>query len=181
MAGGGKRGKLSAGFRFLPTALGNRKKARFPHSHRLDDDIVVSNFKLQEANPALPHAPHPFEIPSLPTPPGTECPHCARPSLPTPNSEAVCIKLDLVPTHSSSLWDICLAARPAISSGGLWRPFFSTATSWSGAIAAMSVGQSADGPNRWLVVISIESYSQAIRIPLRLKVDPIVKTVFDFQ
>ena len=62
-----------------------KTKRRFSlPSHRRDGDIVVSNFKLQEANPALPH---PFEIPSLPTPPRTECPHCAPPSLPTPNSE----------------------------------------------------------------------------------------------
>ena len=103
MAGGGKRGKPSTGFRSLPTALGNRKKARFPHSHRRDGDIVVSNFKLQEANTGLPHAPHPFEIPSLPTPPRTECPHCARPALPTPNSEeAVFLALATIELESSS-------------------------------------------------------------------------------
>ena len=87
MAGRGKRGKPKAGFLTLPTALGNRKKARFPHSHRRDGDFVVSNFKPKEANPAHSHAPHRFEIPSLPTPPRTECPPCARPSLPTSNSE----------------------------------------------------------------------------------------------
>lgn len=57
MAGGGKRGKPKAGFLTLPTALGNRKKARFPHSHRRDGDIVLSNFKPKEANPAHSSAP----------------------------------------------------------------------------------------------------------------------------
>jgi hypothetical protein len=87
MAGGGKRGKPKAGFLTLPTALGNRKKARFPHSHRRDGDIVVSNFKPKEANPAHSLAPHPFEIPSLPTSQRADCAPCARPFLPTPNSE----------------------------------------------------------------------------------------------
>ena len=120
MAGGGKRGKPSAGFRSLPTALGNRKKARFPHSHRRDGDIVVSNFKLQEANPALPH---PFEIPSLPTPPSTECPHCARPSLPTPNSEKANKQL-------AGLYVAAMQQSAALLAGGLKPSSISEECGW---------------------------------------------------
>ena len=53
MTGGRKRGKPKPGFHSLPTALGNRPKARFPHSHRRDGDAAASLFNPEQEHRTL--------------------------------------------------------------------------------------------------------------------------------
>ena len=48
MTGGGKRGKLQSGFPLFPPPL--EIAARFPHSHRIDDEVPLARHEPRTPN-----------------------------------------------------------------------------------------------------------------------------------